>query len=84
MTPLVMAAPRVMVSAPVPPVMLAAFLMVPVLAPLAKVSLLAPVPRSTAMPVVSSTGEGDGVVAGAAGERLNVGDGERCWRSCRG
>ncbi len=38
--PLVMAAPRVMVSAPLPPVMLAAFLMVPVLATLAKVSLL--------------------------------------------
>ena len=52
--PLVTAVPRVMVSAPVPPMRVSTLLTVPVLAPFAKVSLLAPAPRSTDIAVVSA------------------------------
>ena len=49
-----MAAPRVMMSAPVPPVRVSTLLRVAVLPPLARVSLSAPAPRSTACAVVSA------------------------------
>ena len=67
--PLVMAAPRVMVSAPVPPVMLAELLMVPVLPPLARMSLIGAGAEVDRHGGGDSAGERDGVVAGAAGER---------------
>ena len=64
----VTAAPRVMVSSPVPPMRVSTLLTVPVLPPSARVSLSAPAPRSIDMRGGQRGAEGDGVGAGAAGE----------------
>ena len=76
--PLAMAAPRVMVSAPVPPINVVVFLTVPVLATLARISCV-PGAEVDGHAGGERGAQGDGVGAGAAGDGLGVGDGQARW-----